>query len=294
MSFHLDGVSFRYPGSAASAPVLRDVSVELPAGEVIAVLGPSGCGKTTLLNLLSLLWEGDGQAGTIVYRDGPARFDYRELGRDPRRRAALRRERFGVVLQNCYLLPHFSCLHNVCLPLALLGWSEPEQAAWSEALIRVVGAAPNDLWEARHRMPRAVSLGQRQRFAVLRAVAHHPRVVFADEPTSNLDPASMHAVLQLLLDWHAGRLLHRAAAALDPFPTGLRERLERGQAADAGPRTLILVCHQRELARACADRVLLFDAEHRLADTFTAGRWAELDARAGAVLRLAPLERSPP
>lgn len=305
MSFRLKNVTFRYEPSrdgaaeARNALALQDVTAELPAGEVVAVLGPSGCGKTTLLNLLALLWEGEFD-GHAVYLEGDEELDYRDLNRDPGLRARLRRERFGVVLQNCYLLPHFSNLQNVSLPLALLGWDEPQRQAWADAMIREVDArvsSAQDLWDARGGMPRQVSLGQKQRMAVLRAVIHNPRVVFADEPISNLDRANTRAVLQLLLDWQRGRLHGGCAARLldsgAALPPGLAERLHGWRQAEGVPHTLILVCHHLDIAKACADRALLFDAEHRLVGAFTPERWAELDAQLDRVLKSEPFERLP-
>src|ERR1043165_3217542 len=124
MSFTLNQVSFRYPTALSNELSLKDVTAELPDGEVIVLLGPSGCGKTTLLNLLALLWEEKIDSGQIVYRDGHEVFNYDEVKGNPDLRVRLRRDHFGTILQNCYLLSHVSCLHNICLPLVLRGWSE--------------------------------------------------------------------------------------------------------------------------------------------------------------------------
>jgi putative ABC transport system ATP-binding protein len=291
VSFQLTRVSFRY--SREDPLVLDDVSAKLRHGEVVAILGPSGCGKSTLLHLLALLWEGklahgqmskhDLAAGEVEYDDGQERRNYRDVHRNPQLRAWLRREYFGVVLQNCYLLPHFSCLENVCMPLALQGWDKKDQEEWATKLIQTVddkGKIKNqkenkgteDRTEKRNgndlsdivrkrKPPRSVSLGQKQRFAVLRALVHLPRVIFADEPTSNLDPNNTRTILNMLLEWQRGTLYEECLkefmiAGRDP-PQGLSRSGE-------GNRTLVLVCHNFETVKDRTDRVLIIGDDHRL------------------------------
>lgn len=220
MTFRLDGVRFRYPGSGRD--VLAGVDLTVPAGEVVAVLGLSGSGKTTLLNLLGQLHEG-GPSGGVVSYDG---HDYSRLTAPMR--SSLRR-RFGFVLQSSYLLPHLSCLRNVEIPLALAGRSGRREAVL--ALMRQAGGEA--LASRADAKAREVSGGERQRMAVLRAVAHDPDVVFADEPLSSLDPANRKAVLSLLRSWHAG--------GLAPAPGERR-------------RTLVLVTHDYGSAFSFADR----------------------------------------
>ncbi|MBI1915586.1 MAG: ATP-binding cassette domain-containing protein [Planctomycetes bacterium] len=239
MSFVLSGVTYSYP--RAGQPALRAASLEVPAGKTTVLLGPSGSGKSTLMSLLGLLWEGRLDQGEIRYDNGHMH-DYARLSHVDR--ARLRLVEFGFVLQSAYLLPHFSCSRNIALPLELNG--QPPAAARQrvEALLRRADPS-GELFETRDRLPGEVSGGQKQRVAVLRAVAHNPRVVFADEPFSNLDPPNARRIVQLLLDWRSG--------ALNPDDP-------------ARERTLVLVCHDLEVARRVADRVALLDQGHTVVD----------------------------
>lgn len=227
MSFALQAVSFRY--DPASADVLAGLSLELPDEAVIAVLGMSGSGKTTLLNLLGLLWERNPTAGCVSYTPpGGARRDYASLGAAAR--AELRRQYFGFVLQSAYLLPQLSCAENVEVPLALTGEGEKERRKRAETLLGRAGLSGRAAASARD-----ISGGEKQRVAVLRAIAHNPEVVFADEPLSNLDPHNSRLVLDLLREWQAG--------SLEP--------------ADGRRRTLVLVTHDFRAAWDVADHFLL-------------------------------------
>jgi len=250
VSFALEAVTYRYP--RAPAPALRTVSLTIPAGKTTVLLGPSGSGKSTLLSLLGLLWEGGLDAGRLTYRNGATVRDYAALGHAER--ARLRLHEFGFVLQSAYLLPHFTCAQNVGLPLALHGCGVREQRERVAALMK--RADPEGkLLEVRDRLPGEVAGGQKQRMAVLRAVVHNPRVVFADEPFSNLDPPNARRIVQLLLDWRAGTL-H----------------------GDATPeRTLVLVCHDLEVARRVADHCVLLDQDHAVAGhrAFDKGEWPD-------------------
>ena len=236
MSFELSEVAYFYP--RARTPALRGVSLSIAAGQTTVLLGPSGSGKSTLMSLLGLLWEGSLERGTIVYHSGAGALDYARLA--PSERARLRLRDFGFVLQSSYLLPHFTCAQNIGLPLALQGCDAGEQRQRVEALLH--RADPEDkLFEVRDRLPGTVAGGQKQRMAVLRAVVHNPRVVFADEPFSNLDPPNARRIVQLLLDWRRGAL-HAGEATQE--------------------RALILVCHDLEVARRIADGCVLLDQEH--------------------------------
>lgn len=250
MSFVLSGLTFRYP--EGTEDVLVDLTVTIAGGQTVALLGPSGSGKTTLLNLLGLLWDQSVGEKKIVYRRKEGDEDYHRLGR--RRRAQLRREEFGFVLQTCYLLPHFSALQNVGMPLALQGRPRRGDDGWEAAVRALVEAAGDpELAKVIDNRGGEISLGQKQRFAVLRAVVHNPRVVFADEPTSNLDPDNTEKMLELLGRWRAGDL---SAGGQDGLP-----------------RTLFLVCHHLETARRHADWVVLLNKQHRLAASFARSDW---------------------
>jgi putative ABC transport system ATP-binding protein len=183
--------------------VFSEVSLQLAAGEFVALLGESGVGKSTLLNCIAGLEDADrGEvhiAGTPLATLG-------EAGR-----AALRRQSLGFVFQAFHVLPHLTVAENVELPLRLLG--RPD-AARVESLLQAVG-----LGGLGARLPAQLSGGQLQRVAIARAVVHAPRLILADEPTGNLDPATAERVLGVLREQVRGSgaacllVTHSAAAA---------------------------------------------------------------------------------
>lgn len=179
-------VSKDYETSQLKVPALKGVSVQIRRGEVVAVMGPSGCGKTTLLNCLSGL--DSATAGTIkIAGQDIRRFSDREL-------TAFRAREMGFVFQTYNLLPVLSGLENVELPLLVSGVSPREARVRARASIAQVGLLN---W-ARHR-PAEMSGGQRQRFAIARALATTPAIVWADEPTGALDSVTSQEILDLML-----------------------------------------------------------------------------------------------
>jgi len=165
--------------------VLAEVSLDVAAGELVAIVGESGTGKSTLLNLVAGLDRPD--AGTVtVAGTALAALDDDALTR-------FRRARIGFVFQAFHVLPHLSVAQNVALPLALLGQWGAGADARVAAMLAAVGLA-----ERGASMPRELSGGELQRTAIARALVHRPAVVLADEPTGNLDPVSADAVLALL------------------------------------------------------------------------------------------------
>ena len=166
---------------------LRQASIAVETGEIVAILGPSGCGKSTLLHCLAAIIRPDGGE---VHFDG-ARIDDLRDGE----RTRLRRESFGFVFQFNQLVPELSAIENAALPLLLAGVrrDEAERRAgeWLERL---------DVAEHAGKLVGSLSGGQAQRVAIARAVAHSPRVVFCDEPTGALDSLAGDHVMDLLCD----------------------------------------------------------------------------------------------
>jgi len=176
-------VTRRYGEGEAAVDALRGVSVDLPAGGFTAIMGPSGSGKSTLMHILAGLDRPT--SGTVVV-DGV------ELGTlDDKRLTDLRRDKVGFVFQAFNLLPVLNAEENVLLPLRIAGRTPDRE--WIERLIATIGIGDR----LTHR-PAELSGGQQQRVAIARALASRPAVVFADEPTGNLDSASSEEVLALL------------------------------------------------------------------------------------------------
>jgi lipoprotein-releasing system ATP-binding protein len=166
--------------------VLRGVSLELRAGEIVALVGQSGSGKSTLLHIAGLLERPDG--GDVVL-DGKGAG---ALG-DPQR-TVLRRKFLGFVYQYHHLLPEFSALENVMLPQMLNGLSRSEARRRATDLLAMV-----QLKDRSDHRPGRLSGGEQQRVAIARAVANAPRVLLADEPTGNLDATTADTVFRQLL-----------------------------------------------------------------------------------------------
>ena len=177
--------SFRQGSSELT--VLQDVNLQIMAGERVAVVGASGCGKSTLLQLLGGL---DTPSAGQVLIDGQ---DVATLTES--QRGALRNRALGFVYQFHHLLPEFSALENVAMPLLVRRAPAGEAQAAATAMLSQVGLA-----ERLGHRPSELSGGERQRAAVARALVTRPRIVLADEPTGNLDGVNADAVFQLLLD----------------------------------------------------------------------------------------------
>jgi putative ABC transport system ATP-binding protein len=179
------GVSRSYALGAARVAALRDVSLAIRPGEFVSLQGPSGSGKTTLLNLLGLLDHPD---------DGEVRVDGREgESLTENERSDLRRDRFGFIFQTFNLVPVLTAEENVAYPLVLAGADAAARRERAKELLDAVGLAGKEGVR-----PDLLSGGERQRVAIARALANRPAVVFADEPTANLDSHTAEEILNLM------------------------------------------------------------------------------------------------
>jgi putative ABC transport system ATP-binding protein len=218
-------------GKQVSSPegpltILSGVSFAISAGESVAVVGPSGAGKSTLLALL---------AGLDLPTDGHVVLNDANLSSlDEDGRAQLRAESVGFVFQSFHLVPSLNALENVMLPLELAGHSDARKAA--REIIEKVG-----LKERWSHYPAQLSGGEKQRVAIARAFATEPAVLFADEPTGNLDSRTGENIMQLMFE------LNRSSST-----------------------TLVLVTHDQGLAKRC-DRILSLDVGKLVSDERVAG-----------------------
>jgi putative ABC transport system ATP-binding protein len=210
-------VSKTVPSPEGPLTILADVSLGVRTGETLAIVGASGAGKSTLLALLAGL---DSPSTGRVFIAGT---DLTELDEDGR--AAIRGRHVGFVFQSFHLIPSLTAIENVMLPLELVNRRDARAAA-AEAL-QQVGLTPR-----RAHYPKQLSGGEQQRVAIARAFVTHPAVLFADEPTGNLDTLTGQRITDLLFE------LNRSTGS-----------------------TLILVTHDRSLAGRCG-RMLELDAGH--------------------------------
>ena len=180
------GLTKEYLSAAQPLTVLRDVTFEVPAGAFVSIVGPSGSGKTTLLGLLAGL---DTPSRGTVSLDG---VDLGALNED--QRARLRGEKVGFVFQSFQLIPTLTALENVQVPLELAGRVGVREASQrARDLLERVG-----LGDRVHHFPQQLSGGEQQRVALARAFVNEPRILFADEPTGNLDGATGERIVELL------------------------------------------------------------------------------------------------
>jgi putative ABC transport system ATP-binding protein len=204
-----------------SLTILDDVSFDIEAGASVAVVGPSGAGKSTLLALL---------AGLDLPTRGHVELDGTNLSElDEDGRALVRADRVGFVFQSFHLVPALNALENVMLPLELAGHAGARQAA--ARIVDKVGLA-----ERRSHYPAQLSGGEKQRVAIARAFATEPAVLFADEPTGNLDSRTGANIMNLMFELNS-----------------------------ASKTTLVLVTHDMALAERC-DRVLELDVGRLVSD----------------------------
>jgi putative ABC transport system ATP-binding protein len=208
----LDRVGKRYGDGAAAVVALRDVTLEIDAGEFVAIVGPSGSGKSTLLNLVAGIDTATQGRVSVLGHDLGALADDR--------RSDLRLRELGFVFQTFNLFPTFTAEENVAWPRRFRG------DAWQDARRR--GAPPLAAIgldaSARRRVPAELSGGEQQRVAIARALVNEPRLLLADEPTGNLDSETAQAILDLFARLHAEQALTVLLVTHNPAAAGYAAR----------------------------------------------------------------------
>jgi|WetSurMetagenome_2_1015567.scaffolds.fasta_scaffold176755_2 lipoprotein-releasing system ATP-binding protein len=168
-----------------SLQVLTDVNLSVNAGDLISITGQSGCGKSTLLHVLGLLDDAD--SGELTYNDI-------HLTAQDKKSVQFRSMHIGFIFQFHYLLEDLTAEENIALPLLIQGLSYQKSIERAKEWLTLL-----DLPDRGHHYPNALSGGEQQRIAIGRAMIHKPDIVFADEPTGNLDPAHSAEVLSMML-----------------------------------------------------------------------------------------------
>lgn len=167
-----------------SLTVLKGINLEIKKGEVIAIVGQSGAGKSTLLHILGTLDRPD--SGNIIYGDQDiTKYNEKDL-------ATFRNKKIGFIFQFHHLLPEFTALENILIPAMIDGEDKKERAM---ELLEIVGVKNRE-----EHKPSEISGGEAQRVAIARALINSPEIIFADEPTGNLDTANANSVIELIFD----------------------------------------------------------------------------------------------
>lgn len=185
----IEGLYKKYGKGELELTVLKDLNFEIKDGEFVAIIGPSGAGKSTLLYQMSLLDEPT--SGEIFINNIQAS----KLNQVEK--TEVRLEQLGYVFQDYALLPELTALENVMLPMLMQGLSRTDAIKKSEKALQRVG-----LLDKTANLPSQLSGGQQQRVSIARAIAHEPHILFADEPTANLDSTSSQMVLDTFKDLH--------------------------------------------------------------------------------------------
>lgn len=209
------GLTKTFKDGPRETRVLRGIDLTVGDGEFVAIMGRSGAGKSTLLYQLSLLDEPT--SGEIVINGREAHT------MDEAEKVLFRLTEFGYVFQDYALMPELTAVENVALPLIMQGMREEVAEARAARALERVGLANRE-----KNLPSQLSGGEQQRVSISRAIAHEPRILFADEPTANLDRASSQTVMEIFQQLHA-----------------------QGQ-------TIIMVTHEEEYAR-LAERIVMLD-----------------------------------
>jgi putative ABC transport system ATP-binding protein len=207
-------VSKTYGLGPVSVRALRDIDLEIDAGEMVCIMGRSGSGKSTLLRQLSLI---DRPTTGRILIDGQE-----VVGLSERHRSALRLEKMGYVFQEYALIPELTAEENVYLPAMMRGEERLSYRAHTRELLERVGLSDR----VTHR-PRALSGGEQQRVAIARALVNRPVIVYADEPTANLDSAAAHTVMQTLSQLNRDLRITVVFVSHDPDDSAYASRIIR-------------------------------------------------------------------
>jgi lipoprotein-releasing system ATP-binding protein len=205
--------------------VLKGVDISIQQGEIVSIVGPSGAGKTTLLHILSTLDNADEHPETEVIIDGEdiTRYSDKQL-------AQFRNTNIGFIFQFHQLLPEFTALENVCIPAFINKASKGEAEKKAKELLSFLG-----LSDRLHHKPNSLSGGEQQRVAVARALINDPKIIFADEPSGNLDSESADRLHQLFVD--------------------LKDQFNQ---------TFVIVTHNEELAQMADRKLTMIDGQIKL------------------------------
>lgn len=208
------GLTKTYGQGDASVMALRGIDLDIYRGELLMVVGPSGCGKTTLISVIAGILEQDSGDCEVLGRD------FKHL--DRRERTHFRGASIGFVFQLFNLLPALNAVENVSIPLLIAGIRRQQAEARAQELLEAV-----HLGSRLNALPAKLSGGEQQRIAIARALAHDPKLIVCDEPTSNLDHVTGHAVMELLrgIAKSADRAL--IVVTHDPRIFGFADRIAR-------------------------------------------------------------------
>ena len=204
------GLTKRFGSGDATVVAVDSVDIRIEASELVMLMGDSGCGKTTLISLLGCILTPD---------DGKLQIDGEPINPEEQDLSLIRREKIGFVFQLFHLLPYLTALENVMVAMDLARTKTDEAESRAIELLRQVG-----LSERLHHRPAQLSGGEKQRVSFARALANRPKIIFADEPTANLDSRQSDNLMNLIQEL---RQEHQTTIAIVTHHEGLKENADR-------------------------------------------------------------------